>query len=786
MQKRAQRWWDLPAAFFLLSCLMAASIRLGDTKWTQGLGIVATTTLLATILGLALGYSRFKGWIAALIGLGYTITIVPWQLTLQIQAEVAWLERVSSLGGRLWNGVQNFLHNEPLTDPLPFLANMVILFWLISLITGYNMTRHGRPWLGVLIGGAAILIIDIYHPDVGRRGMSMAVFVIFTLLLVTRVYFMSSSHRWEKERISVDSDTGWSLGRGALVTAIVLVFIAWNANTVAKAFSTATPERHQMISIWRGLRQRLENFVAPLRGSNPVPVEYYDDEFSLGTGSTLSNDLVVTVDPSITRRIGINYYWKMRSYNRYLDGKWYSTLEEIKPQTPLSAAIEHGRLYNRLPIRFIFRSYRNLSMLFAPSLPLTISRPVSLIYGKASDSVIDLIAIEIDPMLHAGESYEVFSWVAAPTTAGLKAAGEDYPTWISDNYLQLPITTPESIKNLALEITEGLETPFEKTAAITNWLRENIEYTPAIPSPPADQDVIEWILFTEKKAFCNYYSTAEILMLRSLGIPARWVVGYAQGELNKDKGFYEVRAKDSHSWPEVYFPGYGWIEFEPTSAQPDIERPSGDNASSVVSPFDQTGGAIQNPPLGEPDEEEFERMPDRSELPGKPIISPLAAVISIAVLLVVAVILFFIRQGQRDPQKSFPVLIEKAFNRRGWRTPLLVRQWSSYVRLTPIERAYAKVEWVIRLMGAKISPSSTPAEQKDAMVKALPDAESLGVLLLDEYQKAIYSPYPADLEAARQASSKLVKLALKTRIKMLAEVILSGHPQPKMKPDQNA
>jgi transglutaminase-like putative cysteine protease len=86
---------------------------------------------------------------------------------------------------------------------------------------------------------------------------------------------------------------------------------------------------------------------------------------------------------------------------------------------------------------------------------------------------------------------------------------------------------------------------------------------------------MEWFLFDEQTGFCNYYATAQVLMLRSLGIPARFVVGYAQGEYDPQTKTYTVRKKDSHAWPEVYFIDYGWMPFEPTVDQPALIRPLG-------------------------------------------------------------------------------------------------------------------------------------------------------------------------------------------------------------------
>ncbi len=130
--------------------------------------------------------------------------------------------------------------------------------------------------------------------------------------------------------------------------------------------------------------------------------------------------------------------------------------------------------------------------------------------------------------------------------------------------------------DLAERIARPFDNPYDIAVAVTNYLRNNIRYSDTVPAPPAGQDPVDWVLFDLKQGFCNYYATAEIVLLRAVGIPARWAVGYAQGEFDPTESSYQVRQRDAHSWPEVYYPGVGWVEFEPTLSQPVLDRPLGD------------------------------------------------------------------------------------------------------------------------------------------------------------------------------------------------------------------
>jgi transglutaminase-like putative cysteine protease len=94
------------------------------------------------------------------------------------------------------------------------------------------------------------------------------------------------------------------------------------------------------------------------------------------------------------------------------------------------------------------------------------------------------------------------------------------------------------------------------------------QYTLDIPALPKGHDAVDQFLFVDQRGFCEQIGTSLVVMLRSLGIPARLAVGYANGERNPFTGLYEVRAKDAHAWAEVYFPGVGWQGFDPTASVP--------------------------------------------------------------------------------------------------------------------------------------------------------------------------------------------------------------------------
>ncbi|MDZ4247091.1 MAG: transglutaminase-like domain-containing protein, partial [Dehalococcoidia bacterium] len=162
--------------------------------------------------------------------------------------------------------------------------------------------------------------------------------------------------------------------------------------------------------------------------------------------------------------------------------------------------------------------------------------------------------------------YSIESSVSTATHLVLGKAPTDYPGWVTDRYLQLPEDFPDSVKQLAREITGDAENPYEKALAIESYLRR-LTYNTAINYPPADMDVVEYFLFDAPEGYCDYFASSMAVMLRSVGIPARIVAGYNNGEYDIEDDVYVIRESNAHSWPEVFFPGYGWVEFEPTPSQ---------------------------------------------------------------------------------------------------------------------------------------------------------------------------------------------------------------------------
>lgn len=155
----------------------------------------------------------------------------------------------------------------------------------------------------------------------------------------------------------------------------------------------------------------------------------------------------------------------------------------------------------------------------------------------------------------------------------LKESGNEDPEEIKEKYTSLP-DIPARIGELAADIASSYDNRYDIVRAIEQYFnRHEFEYqTEDVPYPAEDQDYVDQFLFETQAGYCDNFSTAMVVMLRTLDIPARWVKGFTGGEYvgttvtgaNGELNVYEITNSNAHSWVEVYFPNIGWVPFEPT------------------------------------------------------------------------------------------------------------------------------------------------------------------------------------------------------------------------------
>lgn len=138
---------------------------------------------------------------------------------------------------------------------------------------------------------------------------------------------------------------------------------------------------------------------------------------------------------------------------------------------------------------------------------------------------------------------------------------------IESKYLQLPQSLPQRVRDLAISITASSDNRYDKVKSIEQYLAGSFPYNLDVRTTPRNRDFVDYFIFDLKQGYCTYYASALTVLARSAGIPARYVEGYIlpPKPLENDSTTYLVSNMQAHAWAEVYFEGYGWLPFEPTS-----------------------------------------------------------------------------------------------------------------------------------------------------------------------------------------------------------------------------
>ncbi|HJW91343.1 MAG TPA: transglutaminase domain-containing protein [Anaerolineales bacterium] len=783
-----QRWWDWPAALLLIAALLTSTTRLTATRWTEHLALVQVVACLGAAAGLALGQSRFSTFLAGFFASIYGAFVVPWQLGMTLSRNIPWHERVDIMIDRLHLTIDQLILQKPITDNLFFLFLMACLFWTLGAFAGYNLTRHGRPWQIILPAGLALMVVHIYDSFYPVRTWFLAGYIFLALLLLARLHFMHQQSRWKENGTYLPPYVGLDSIRLGLLIAAILLVLAWTAPALASAVSPAESVWRRASNPWNEIRDRMSNVFSALQTSVGVVSDFYGDRLPLGRGNPLSDTVIMTIQAPPRADLNLRYYWRSRVYD-FFDSSWTSLLNSRQSVDPENFNQLNQPVYGgRIASSFRFTTAFPMQDLLIPSYPIWINQPVNAKLAQNPDGTVEVGLVEATPYLKAGDAYDVIAAISVASIEELSAAGTTYPEWVTERYLQLPDNITTRTRQLAATITTGVDNPYDQAEAITNYLRENISYSETVPSPPSGQEPIDWFLFDHRRGFCNYYATAEVVLLRSLGIPARLAVGYAQGEiapLQEPAGgpnpgdnttplgmisngeLYKVRHKDAHAWPEVYFPGFGWIEFEPTVSQLPILRNQGTGLTEPQVDPELNRGLQEELEAQSQDRQDPTSSGTQGVLPGE------GSGVSIPIvyqLLIIMVGIFLLGLYTRNVRRRLqappiPVQLETGLKRIGLQPPAILRRWARLSLLSPLARAYLELNRALVRLGAPPSPTDTPAERAASLLSKLPAAATPIQRVVADYQADTYGRSSRNPELAQTAAHLIRKLSLLAMIR---------------------
>lgn len=768
MERTPKRLRDIPSAILFVLLMLVSSQRLYSTNWTTGLGTVMLLALMGSLLGLILGQSKFKGGIAFLLALGYSIILLPILSALVLYKDASLAERTVKLGLQLAYSSVQLVTGQSVQDSTLFIIFAVLVYWIVCVNGGYKLTRGWNFSAGAAPAGLILIIIQLFDMREDNQVYILALYAFLCLLLMGRLTYKRNREKWKKKRVWVSAEANTDINFLAGAAAAALVFLAWIAPVSGNPVTSARIAWENITRPWRDRQQDLNKTIQSLQSNQEHIVQYYGDTLGLGLQAETGNDTTLQVRAPLFATAE-RYYWRVRTYDLYQNDQWYTDFsvdELFRPADGSLTVVDPQGTTGE----FVFTvPGQTLNLVATPQRPIWINRNARISFAPAGGSKIDPLTFSVQPAVKAGGEYIVHSNIYNPTVYQLRNAGAAYPDWVTAHYLQLPSNLPPEIGRLAQQITRGIETPYDKAAAITDYLRTNIRYSTTVEAPPQGQDMLTWFLFDTKTGFCNYYASAEVVLLRSLGIPARMAVGFAQGEYDPPN-LYTVRKKDSHAWPEVYFPGSGWVEFEPTGNQAALERPAGGPNSGLTPSSNSQGTPDGNNAVGTP-------LPlDGGNGAGTGItqssLTRLTIFFLVVALLIVGVVIAYtfgmfdklILSIKREIKKPAPVLLKELLEEMGLTPPDWVVRWAYLAELNPVERSFSVVYRCLHWLGQKPLAAQTPAEAAAALGDHVPAAALEIQTLLEQYERALYSQQKVDMHLAHSSADQIWRKSLRTAL----------------------
>jgi hypothetical protein len=600
--KSRPRW---TTALVLTLVVFLAAARYYETAKLVDPHPVLVMIALSTAYGAGLAISRFRPRIACLAnlamslgaggivmgqvlpGLSYIISH-PFMNTLRLMNAQAFIlfEQFHDGGEQLLSGA---LPRGLLAGPVFGLAAWHTMTWLI-----WSVARRGRAWTGVLACLGLLLVDDVLALREPSWPMGLA---IAGVLMIAHTAYIRKIVSWDRTRVGYPDLIPESWAVGAAGIALVVVF----------ATGLSTPE-------WR---DSIQDFLDSLRPPPSEPAAAAPVPRAAAQGASYAQSFVPTLDtigsafasgnetvfyvttsdlPTWADTKGAmgppsqQHYWRGAVFDRYTGTGWeMASVGETERLTETRQEPSPGRYV--LKQRFKILALPD-DRLFAVNQAVAATNGVQL-RVISGDGITGL------PRGTAPE-YGVTSWASRVTWAELSLDHAEYPDAIREVYLQVPEGLPQRVRSLAARITLGSRSAYEKADHIQEYLRSTYTYRLDVPAPPAGRDAVDYFLFDARAGFCSYYASAMAIMLRTQGVPARVATGFATGVWDGVAGRYIVPASAAHSWVEIYFPSYGWIEFEPTPARsafdyaaPERLRPDTAFAASLL------GRAASNLGLGE-------------------------------------------------------------------------------------------------------------------------------------------------------------------------------------------
>jgi transglutaminase-like putative cysteine protease len=421
----------------------------------------------------------------------------------------------------------------------------------------FDLTRPGPAYFAAALTFGAFGLL-------GPENLNAELLVSFYSFCLAATFVLGYGRRLED-----DGESGKRAAREvalqarplALSAGLVLVLAGLGATLLGSALYRVTP-----------------NLVAEIRGpvgsmisslTLPSYAQVGAASFAVGKGPVSLSDR-----PVMLIHAPSGHLWRGAVYDEYTGAGWDQSLRRRDPAT-FDVATGRWETWWRGHPRARTDLLQDVELLngsgyllIAAAEPEAVRFPPTVAWALADVRFDAYNCGHFAPFLAAPthiDRYTVWSRVSDATPEQLANASTDYPQRLRERYVSLPLRTEANVKRISDHIVGANTNPYAKARAIEGFLRANYMYTTEGPYIPASRDAVVEFLTSDRRGACDLFASAFVVLARAQGIPARIATGYATGEYSREYGAFVVRESDAHAWAEVYFPGYGWISFDPTA-----------------------------------------------------------------------------------------------------------------------------------------------------------------------------------------------------------------------------
>ncbi len=571
-------------SIFLVWLVLAVAVwSIEQAAWIQPQPSLLTTLVMAVLAGQVLVRTGWRILAVYAVTIVLGLAVVAWQaIGLFVAPEVA------SALALWWDTV---ISSPPNEGTIYFAMFLVFITWLIGFTAVWFVLRRRNAWLAVVFGGLVVLVNLANLPRDDR--ILLPVYLLAALLLIGQVN-LAKQGAWFGRRGARYYYRGMAYLVGGVVSiSLITVLAAW--------FVPKPPVERIQLSAFAGSEEGKDswyNIFSDVHAKWSVLDSGDQNSMSFSDPLSLSPrvQFIVTADQPA--------YWRTRRYDTYHGWGWTSegtvkhdsadmlpspgssdtetVVYSVENRTKTDVVLTLGDFVSAsLPVEVTaFDSDDEIGIaddstveaedgITAASKEETVAGPIQVTAG-------DVIAVLTPRLMQPYQRYTATTFVSLPTADELSEAGDDHPQEIRDRYLQLPVELPRRVLTLADNLTQDSETAYDKVLAIREHVL-TLDYNLQAALIPENTDAVDYFLFDSQEGVCTAFASALTVMLRAVGVPARFTTGYLEGELDEKTGSYLLRIRDYHARTEVYFPGYGWIEFSAT--------PVGENIGAVIDAF---------------------------------------------------------------------------------------------------------------------------------------------------------------------------------------------------------